>query len=301
MRRAMAVVLIAMSAGAWTVAAPAATPVPPPPAAALDIYRRDAAALLADELLPRLERGRAARSDIPPFVVTVVPSRDPLRLDVERRSDGTVEVAISAGFVLFADALADAEILGRLATQRPAVQRYFDDIVTFAGSATRKGAESDSPGPFYTRLGWKKTLYDVTYASPEYQEPRSEVFVQAITWVAAHAVVAATHGEGHETDRIAAEWLVQSGFAPLPNAGITMLYFAARDPTQTRPAEWRCRTRLTLETGVEAVEGLRARNATVPREIPTELLARGKQLAVETSPGSTCRHPAHAGSSGKNP
>jgi hypothetical protein len=265
----------------------------PPRDTALEIYRRDAAGLLAEELLPRLERGRLTTRDVPAFSVAVVPSRDPLRLDVQSRPDGTVDVVLSAGFVLFSDALVDAEVLGRLANQRPAVQRYFDDITTFAGLATRAGAERNSPGPFYTRLGWKKTLYDVTYASPEYQQTRSEVFVQAITWVVAHAVVAASRGEGHETDRIAAEWLARSGFAPLPNVGMTMLYFAAREPTETRAASWRCSTRRTLETGVEAVEALRTRGVTLPKELPVDLLARGKQLALETAPGEGCSHPRH--------
>lgn len=271
----------------------AATNRVPPPETALEIYRADAAALLGDDLVPRLERGRAARSDVPRFVVAVVPSRDPLRLDLETRQDGTVAVSISAGFVLFADAMADAEVLGRLANQRPEVQRYFDDIVAFAGVATRNGAERNSPGPFYARLGWKKTLYDVTYASAESQQTRSEVFIQAITWIVAHAVVAATQSEGHESDRIAAEWLAQSGFAPLPNVGMTMLYFAARDPAETRPAAWRCRARVTLETGVEAVEALRARSVALPKEIPDDLLARGKQLAIETAPSGRCTHPKH--------
>jgi len=293
-RAAIALVLIAVASAFGAPANGAAATGRPSPETALDIYRRDAAALLADELVPRLERGRVARKDVPPFDVTVLPSRDPLRLDVQRRADGTIDVAISAGFVLFSDALVDAEVLGRLATQRPEVQRYFDDIVTFAGVATRTGAEERSPGPFYTRLGWKKTLYDVTYASPEYQQTRSEVFVQAITWVVAHAVVAATRGEGHETDRVAGEWLAQSGFAPLPNVGMTMLYFAARDPTETRPSSWRCSTRRTLETGVEAVEALRVRGVVLPKEIPVDLLARGKQLAAETAPGESCAHPSHA-------
>lgn len=265
-----------------------------PPDTALEVYRRDAAALLAEELVPRLERGRASTRDVPAYTVAVVPSRDPLRLDVQSQPNGTVDVVISAGFVLFSDALVDAEVLGRLANQRPAVQRYFDDITTFAGVATRAGAEKNSPGPFYTRLGWKKTLYDVTYASPEYQQTRSEVFVQAITWVVAHAVVAASRGEGHETDRLAAEWLARSGFAPLPNVGMTMLYFAAREPTETRASVWRCSTRRTLETGVEAVEALRTRGEALPKEIPVDLLSRGRQLALETAPGDGCMHPSHS-------
>lgn len=293
MNRTRTTWLALIVAAACGASANAATPGAPSPGTALEIYRRDAAALLAGELVPRLERGRAARSEVPPFTVNVVPSRDPLRLDVETRTDATVAVSISAGFVLFADAMADAEVLGRLANQRPEVQRYFDDIVAFAGVATRKRAERNSPGPFYARLGWKKTLYDVTYASAEYQQTRSEVFIQAITWIVAHAVVAATQGEGHESDRIAAEWLAQSGFAPLPNVGMTMLYFAARDPAETRPAAWRCRARVTLETGVEAVEALRARSVALPKEIPDDLLARGKQLAIETAPSGRCTHPKH--------
>jgi hypothetical protein len=291
--RTSSIGLALLVAAACCTSANAATQRAPSPSTALEIYRSDAAALLADELVPRLERGRGSRSDVPRFTVTVVPSRDPLRLDLETRPDGTVALAISAGFVLFSDALVDAEVLGRLANQRPEVQRYFDDIVAFAGIATRTGAERNSPGPFYARLGWKKTLYDVTYASAEYQQTRSEVFIQAITWIVAHAVVAATRGEGHETDRIAAEWLAQSGFAPLPNVGMTMLYFAARDPAETRPLAWRCRARVTLETGVEAVEALRARGAALPTEIPENLLARGKELAIETAPADTCTHPRH--------
>lgn len=291
-RRGLVLALVLVGAVEGTSVVDAATPAPPSGTTALDTYRRDAESLLSTELVPRLERGRAARSDVPPFSVNVIPSRDPLRLDVQRRSDGTVDVTLSAAFVLFSDALVDAEVLGRLTTQRPLVTRYFDDIVTFAGVATRREAEKSSPGPFYTRLGWKKSLYDVTYASAEYQEPRSEVFVQAITWVVAHAVVAGVGGDGREADRIAAEWIAQSGFAPLPNVGISMLYFAARNPTQTRPAEWRCQTRSMLETSVEAVEGLRARNVSLPKEIPAELLARGRQIAADTAPGDACRHAA---------
>jgi hypothetical protein len=107
-------------------------------------------------------------------------------------------------------------------------------------------------------------------------------------------VVAAVHGEGHDADRTAAEWLAQSGFAPLPNVGMTMLYFAARDQARESVAQWRCRTRLVLETGVETVESLEARGVSLPKHIPTDLLARGSELAAETAPSANCVHPQHA-------
>lgn len=107
----------------------------------------------------------------------------------------------------------------------------------------------------------------------------------------AHAVVAAAHGEGEGTDRAAAQWLTRSGFAPLPNVGITMLYFAARDPAVSEPAWWRCRTRDVPATGANVVDELRAHGTSIPKQIPPEFLARGRDLAADTVRGITCPPP----------
>lgn len=152
----------------------------------LEVYRASAARLLENELVPRLVRGATSHGGTPRFAVRVIPARDPLRLEATQLPDRSVDLSVSAGFLLFADALVDAEVLGRRSDQRQQVERYFDELVSFPGAATRHGVnrhpeltgdslacrlthsvDGRAPPMFYQRLGWAKSLYDLTFVSSD--------------------------------------------------------------------------------------------------------------------------------------
>jgi hypothetical protein len=264
-----------------------------PPAGPLATNRAAGQKLLRDEIVPALARN-AARVEAPRDVdVVVTSSRDPLELTVEVDESGARRLIVSAGFMVFLESLIDAEVAARLLKREDALPSYRDEVVRYAGVATRTNPGMPNPGRFYRRLGVTKAEYEAFFATRAYQDSRSNNMVQSLAWIAAHRLmVGANTGPAHAAaaaDRAAAEWAWAAEFAPFPLPGAAMLYFAALDPAIGDAGRLRCRAQRALEASVFETRAARAVPGRLFRAVSDEQLNRWIEMAASAAPVGTCQ------------
>jgi hypothetical protein len=263
-----------------------------PSASPIDAYQAAGQALLAGEIVPTLARV-ASGVDAPREVSAVVTaSRDPLDVGVEVDSSGARRLTISAGFLMFLDSLIEAEVSARLLRREDLLPAYREDVVRFAGVATRAEPGVLNPGRFFRRLGLTSTEYAALAGERDFQKLRSDNMVQSLAWIAAHHL---TVGPARpdatlppRADRAAADWTWAAGFAPFPVPGAAMLYFAALDPRENDPNRLRCRTQGALEISLRLTREAAGTPGRLPRTITEEQLARWSALVAGVAPAGSC-------------
>jgi hypothetical protein len=258
----------------------------------LEIYRAAGQALLHDRIAPQLRRAAPTAGSPRDVDIEVTASRDPLDLSVEVDPAGTRRLRVSAGFLVVLDSLVDAEVLARLLKREDALPAYRDDVVRYAGVATRARPELPNPGRFFQRLGLSQAEYDAVFAGSGYQDSRSNNMVQSLAWIAAHRLtVGAIDAESADTiasDRAAARWAWAAEFAPFPLPGAAMLYFAALDPAVEDAARLRCRAQRALRVSIEDTRAARAVSGRLFRPVSDEQLDRWVEMTAGTAPAGTC-------------
>jgi hypothetical protein len=263
-----------------------------PPPGALETYRAAGEKLLHDEIAPQLRRAAAAAGAPRDVDVVVTASRDPLDLAVEIDGAGRRRLVVSAGFLIFLDSSIDAEVAARLLKREDALAAYRDDIVRYAGVATRARPDVSNPGRFVRRLGLTKADYDALLASRAYQDSHSNNMVQSLAWIAAHRViVGANAGQSAgapDADRLAARWAWAAEFAPFPLPGPAMLYFAALDPRVSDAARLRCRARQALQASLDETRAARAVPGRLFRPVSDAQLNRWVEMTAGTAPAGSC-------------
>jgi hypothetical protein len=263
-----------------------------PPPGALEAYRSAGQKLLHDEIAPRLRRAAPSAGAPPDVDVVVTASRDPLDLMVEMDGAGSRRLVVSAGFLLFLDSLIDAEVAARLLKREAALPAYRDDIVRYAGVATRARPDVPNPGRFFRRLGLTKADYDALLASRAYQDSHSNNMVQSLAWIAAHRfTVGANTGRSagaSDADRPAARWAWAAEFAPFPLPGPAMLYFAALDPSVSDAARLRCRAQQALNGSLDETRAARTVPGRLFRPVSDAQLNRWVEMTAGTAPAGSC-------------
>lgn len=258
----------------------------------LEVYRVAGQALLHDQIAPQLRRAAPTAGSPRDVDIEVTASRDPLDLAVEVDPAGTRRLRVSAGFLVVLDSLVDAEVLARLLKREDALPAYRDDVVRYAGVATRARPELPNPGRFFRRLGLSKAEYDTLFASRVYQDSRSNNMVQSLAWIAAHRLIVGESEGGSSdataADRAAAQWAWAAEFAPFPLPGAAMLYFAALDPSVSDAVRLRCRAQRALRVSLEDTRAARAVSSRLFRPVSDEQLDRWVEMTAGTAPAGTC-------------
>lgn len=258
----------------------------------LEYYRAAGQTMLHEQIAPQLRRAAPTPGSPRDVDIAVSASRDPLDVTVEIDPSGTRRLRISAGFLVFLDSLVDAEVIARLLKREDVLPAYRDEIVRYAGVATRTRPGMSNPGRFFRRLGLSKTEYDALFASRVYQDSRSNNMVQSLAWIAAHRlIVGANDGKSADTiasDRAAARWAWAAEFAPFPVPGAAMLYFAALDPAVADAARLRCRAQRALQRSVEETRAARAVPGRLFRPVTDSQLDRWVEMTAGTAPAGTC-------------
>ena len=257
----------------------------------LEFYRAAGQALLHDQIVPALARAAPA-ADAPRAVdVVVTGSADPLQVVVERGGAGERKLSVSAGFLLFLETLVEAEVTARLLGREDALPRYVDDIVHYAGIATRPGSRNLNPGRFYRRVGMTAPEHRTLAASRAYQTSLSNNMVQTLAWIAAHRLTIGPGDDAVSTnaDRAAARWTWTSGFAPFPLPSTAMLYVVALDPSKTESAEVRCRARAALLVSLEETRRALRTPKSLPRDVSADRLQRWTEMIDALAPAGSCR------------
>ena len=258
----------------------------------LEVYRVAGQALLHDQIAPQLRRAAPTAGSLRDVEIFVTASRDPLDLTVEVDPAGTRRLRVSAGFLVFLDSLIDAEVAARLLKREDLLPAYRDDVVRYAGVATRTRQGLANPGRFFRRLGLSKAEYDTLFASRVYQDSRSNNMVQSLAWIAAHRLIVGESEGGSSdataADRAAAQWAWAAEFAPFPLPGAAMLYFAALDPSVNDAARLRCRAQRGLRVSLEDTRAARAVPGRLFRPVSDEQLDRWVELAAATAPVGSC-------------
>jgi hypothetical protein len=257
-----------------------------------EVYRATGQALLGDQIAPQLRRAAPTPGSPRDVEIAVTASRDPLDLTVEVDSAGTRRLRVSAGFLIFLDSLVDAEVTARLLKRADVLPAYRDEMIRYAGVATRARPGVPNPGRLFRRLELSKTEYDALVTSRVYRDSRSNNMVQSLAWIAAHRLTVGVN-EGTSTDataadRAAAQWAWAAEFAPFPLPGAAMLYFAALDPSVSDAARLRCRAQRALRVSVEDTRAARAVPGRLFRPVSDEQLNRWGEMAAGTAPAGTC-------------
>lgn len=284
MKRLVVLVLAGLLSGPTT--ADAADDVARSP---LEVYRAAGQALLHDQIAPQLRRAAPTAGSPRDVEIAVTASRDPLDLTVEVGPTGTRQLRISAGFLVFMDSLVDAEVAARLLKREELLAAYRDEVVRYAGVATRTRPGLLNPGRFFRRLGLSQTEYDALFASRAYQDSRSNNMVQSLAWIAAHRLTVGTNAsevsDATTSDRAAAQWAWAAEFAPFPLPGAAMLYFAALDPAISDAARLRCRAQGALRSSIEETRAVPGR---LFRPVSDAQLDRWVEMTATAAPAGTC-------------
>jgi hypothetical protein len=258
----------------------------------LAIYRAAGQTMLHDEIVPQLRRVAPTTGSPREIDVAVTASRDPLEMTVEKDAAGVQRLIVSAGFLVFLDTLVDAEVAARLLKREDALPAYRDDVVRYAGVATRTRPGVPNPGRFFRRLGLSKAEYDRVFVSRVYQDSRSNNMVQSLAWIAAHRLTVGANageiGQARAADRPAARWTWAAEFAPFPLPGAALLYFAALDPGAQDLNRLRCRAQEALQVSVEETQASRAVPGKLPRSVSDAQLDRWVAMTAGAAPAGSC-------------
>lgn len=258
----------------------------------LEVYRAAGQTLLHDQIAPQLRRAAPTAGSPRDVEIVVTASRDPLDLTVEIDPAGTRRLRVSAGFLVFLDSMIDAEVTARLLRREDLLAAYRDDVVRYAGVATRTRPGLPSPGRFFQRVGLSKAEYDAVFVSRVYQDSRASNLVQSLAWIAAHRLTIGAHEGGASNamaaDRAAAQWAWAAEFAPFPLPGAAMLYFAALDPSVSDAARLRCRAQRALRISVEDTRAARAVPGRLFRQVSDEQMNRWVEMTAGTALAGTC-------------
>jgi hypothetical protein len=258
----------------------------------LEVYHAAGQALLHDQIAPQLRRAAPTAGSPRDVEIAVTASRDPLDLTAEIDPAGTRRLRVSAGFLVFLDSLVDAEVAARLLNREDLLAAYRDDVVRYAGVATRTRPGLANPGRFFRRLGLSKAEYDTLFASRVYQDSRSNNMVQSLAWIAAHRLIVGINDGGSSdataANRATARWAWAADFAPFPLPGAAMLYFAGLDPSVSDTALLRCRAQKALLASVNETRAARLIPGRLPRPVSEAQMNLWAAVASATAPAGSC-------------
>ena len=196
------------------------------------------------------------RRQLGSLVVNVVPSRDPLRVQLEQNSPGSHRLVVSVGFLILQDLLVDASVVAVVSGTEPALIDYSVEIGKFALQANYpakyRNSEVSQPKPFWQHLGWTPERYATFRNDPKTKELVSRATMQTHAWLVAYAI--AEHLKASEGSdavlRLADDLLVRARFAPVPALGASVLFSATKHPDAQQHATWICDGRSYLRAAI---------------------------------------------------
>lgn len=207
----------------------------------------DAAVPRVISALSTEERGKFGR-----LTVNVIPSRDPLRVQLERDSPDSIRLAVSVGFLILQDLLVDASVVAVVSGTEDALVDYAVEIARFALQANYpakyRNPEVGRPKPFWQQIGWTSEQYAAFRDNPQTKKLLSQATIQTQAWIVAYAIADRLHAaEGSDAVlRVASDLLVRARFAPVPALGASVLFFAIKYPDEQQRNAWICAARGVL-------------------------------------------------------
>lgn len=197
--------------------------------------------------------------------VTVIPSRDPLRVELEPLAAGTSRLVVSTGFILIQDMLIDASVLAVVTDHEAQLLEYAPEVTRFALKA-RYAEKNVPPRPFWTVMGWNEQRYGEFRKDPRYSVIRSRATIQTLAWTLARAAAErlvvpdrnlGKTGQIEDTEyqiqRKAADMLLRAGITPMPATGAAVLYYGIQYPTDDSQPKWLCATGGMTRAAMQAV------------------------------------------------
>lgn len=196
------------------------------------------------------------RRQLGTLVVNVVPSRDPLRVQLEQNSPDANRLVVSVGFLILQDLLVDASVVGVVSGTEPALIDYSVEIGKFALQANYpakyRNSEISQPKPFWQNLGWTSERYATFRNDPKTKELVSRATMQTHAWLVAYAIAERLEAsEGSDAVLgLADDLLVRARFAPVPALGPSVLFSATRHPDAQQHTTWICDGRSYLRSAI---------------------------------------------------
>lgn len=211
-----------------------------------------------DAALPRLSRALTAdeREKFGRLTVNVIPSRDPLRVQLEQDSPDTNRLVLSVGFLILQDMLVDASAVAAVSGTEGALIDYAVEVARFALQANYptkyRSPEVGQPTPFWQHIGWTSERYATFRDSPQARKLISQATIQTHAWVVAYAIADRLNGpQGSDAVlRLASDLLVRAKFAPVPAPGASVLLFATKSPDEKQRDAWVCGARGVLTAAI---------------------------------------------------
>lgn len=211
-----------------------------------------------DAVLPRLISALTVeeRAQLGKLTVDVVPSRDPLRVQLERASPEAKRLVVSVGFLILQDLLVDASVVAVVSGTEPALVDYSVDVAKFALQANYpakyRNPEVDRPKPFWHSIGWTSERYATFRDDPQTKKLISRATIQTYAWLVAYAI---SDGLNTSTNKeailqVTSDLLVRARFAPVPALGASVLFFATKNPNEQHRNAWICDARGILAAAI---------------------------------------------------
>lgn len=212
------------------------------------------------------------RDKLGALIVEVVPSMDPLKINLESKQANSSRLVVSVGYLIIQDVLIDASIVSIVAGEEELLVTYSLDVVKLAMQATRRdspnlsGSRRLPPRPFWEKLGWTEQQYESIRQNISYKRLDAHVRVETLAWIVAHALekrlgeTKAQPGkqeladEGQRVFARTADLLTKARFAPVPALGASIYYFGAQQPDEEAAAAWLCNARHVIAAAIAMSE-----------------------------------------------
>lgn len=211
-----------------------------------------------DATLPRLSSALTAeeREKLGRLTINVIPSRDPLRVQLEQDSPDANRLVLSVGFLILQDLLVDASAVAAVSGTEAALIDYAVEVARFALQANYptkyRSPEIGQPKPFWQHIGWTQERYATYRDNPQAKKIISQATIQTHAWIAAYAIAERLKAsEGRDVLlRFAGDLLVRARFAPVPALGASVLFFATKYPDEQQRGAWICGAREALSAAI---------------------------------------------------
>lgn len=215
----------------------------------------DAAASRLISALSAEERASLGR-----LTVNVIPSRDPLRVQIEQVSPESAQLVVSVGFLVLQDLLVDASAIAVVSGNEAALVDYSVDTARFALQANYpakyRSAEVGRAKPFWQHIGWTQDRYVAFRDDPRAKKLISQATIQTHAWIIAYSIAdrlnASRDSQGSAS--VAADLLDRAKFAPVPALGASVLFFATKHPDERQRGAWICGGRGVLSAAIQISE-----------------------------------------------
>ena len=200
------------------------------------------------------------RAELGTLTVDVVPSRDALRVQLERAAPDAHRLVVSVGFLILQDLLVDASVTAVVSGTEPALVDYSVEVAEFALQANYpakyRNPKVDRPKPFWQSIGWTSERYATFRDNPQTKKLLSRATIQTHAWLVANAIADALNTSANKDAvlQVTSDLLVRARFAPVPALGASVLFSATKNPNEQQHNAWICDTRGILAAAIRIGE-----------------------------------------------